>query len=153
MRSAEIDCHPLFVEKLSVVVGVDHPLAQRSAAITPSDLEREPLALLTADFATRTYVDAYLQKQGISPKIVIEANTINAIVEIIRRGSIATILPDAIARENAALQEIRLKPALPHRTVALLRRKGAYQGAACLAFAELAENMAGDNLRSADKLV
>jgi len=141
VRSAEIDCHPLFVEKLSVVVGINHPFARRATPITPSDLEREPLALLTADFATRTYVDAYLQKQGIAPKILIEANTINAIVEIIRHGSMATILPDPITRENNALQEIQLKPALPHRTVALLRRKGGYQSAASLAFAELADNM------------
>ncbi|MFC5472775.1 transcriptional regulator CynR [Paraherbaspirillum soli] len=144
VRSAEIDCHPLFVEKLSVVVGVDHPFAQRAAAIAPKDLEQEPLALLTADFATRSYVDAYLQKQGIAPKIVIEANTINAIVEIVRRGSMATILPDAITRENAALRNIALKPALPHRTVALLRRKGSYQSAAALAFAELVESMMTD---------
>jgi LysR family cyn operon transcriptional activator len=146
VRSAEIDSHPLFVEKLSVVVGIHHPFARRSAPITPSDLEQAPLALLTTDFATRTYVDAYLQKQGISPKIVIEANTINAIVEIIRRGSIATILPDPITRENEALREIQLRPALPHRTVALLRRKGGYQSAASLAFAELAKDMTVDQL-------
>jgi len=146
VRSAEIESHPLFVEKLSVVVGIHHPFARRSAPITPNDLEQAPLALLTTDFATRTYVDAYLQKQGISPKIVIEANTINAIVEIIRRGSIATILPDPITRENDALREIQLRPALPHRTVALLRRKGGYQNAASLAFAELAKDMKVDKL-------
>jgi LysR family cyn operon transcriptional activator len=148
VRSSEITCQPLFVEKLSVVVGLDHPLARRpapaNAPITAHELEQQALALLSADFATRTYVDAYLQQQGISPKIIIEANTINAIVEIVRRGGVATILPNAITRENQALQEIQMTPALPHRTVALLRRKDSYRSAASLAFAELAATMTAD---------
>lgn len=144
VRSAEIECRPLFAEKLSIVVGVNHPFAQRAGPITPRDLEREPLALLPADFATRTYVDAYLYKQGIAPKILIEANSINAVVEIVRRGGMATILPDAITRENAGLRNIALDPALPHRTVALLRRRESYQSAAALAFAGLIEGIIAD---------
>ncbi|AIY43406.1 Cyn operon transcriptional activator [Collimonas arenae] len=144
VRSQEISCQPLFVEKLSVVVGLDHPLAQRPAPIAAGDLTQQPLALLSTNFATRTYVDAYLQEQGISPKIAIEANTINAIVEIVRYGGVATILPDAITREHPALQEIRMTPALPQRTVALLQRKDAYQSAAALAFARLAADMTAD---------
>lgn len=139
VRSTEIECQPLFIEKLSVVVGRQHTFAKRSATISASDLGKEPLALLTADFATRTHVDTYLHEQGVAPKIVIEANTINAIVEIIRHGNVVTILPYATAHENDALQDIPLHPPLPHRTVALLRRKGGYQSTACIAFAELAE--------------
>lgn len=144
VRSGEITCQPLFAEKLSVVVGLGHPLLQRPAPITVQDLEQQPLALLSADFATRTYVDAYLHQQGISPRIAVEANTITAIVEIVRRGSMATILPDAVTRENPNLRAVPLKPTLPHRTVALLRRKGSYQSAASRAFAELAADMVRD---------
>jgi len=67
VRSEEIESRPLFIEKLSVVVGTQHPLARRRAAITPEDLAREPLALLSSDFATRSYVDAYLREQKITP--------------------------------------------------------------------------------------
>jgi LysR family transcriptional regulator, cyn operon transcriptional activator len=146
VRSLEISSQPMFVEKLCVVVGLSHPLAQRPAAtaLSANELGQQSLALLSTDFATRTFVDAYLQQQGISPKIVIEANTISAIVEIVRRGGVATILPDAIAREHDGLQEIQLRPALPHRTVALLRRKDSYQSAAAKAFAELADELASD---------
>jgi len=147
VRSEEIECQPLFVEKLSVVVGAHHPFARRHTPITPQDLAREPLALLSADFATRAHVDAYLRKQKIAPLIAIEANTIQAIVEIVRCGKAVTILPDAIARENPALKEIALTPRLPHRTVALLRRTEGYRSAASLAFAELAETMTQDEFR------
>lgn len=145
IRSAEIACQPLFVEKLSVVASVDHSLALRTTPMTPDELNTIPLALLTTNFATRTYVDAYLRQQNISPKILIEANTINAIIEIVRRGKLATILPDAITRENPALKEIPLTHALPHRTVALLHRKNSYRSAASVAFAQLAENMTVDH--------
>lgn len=144
VRSLEISSRPLFAEKLCVVVGLSHALAQRPAAATlaASELGQQSLALLSSEFATRTFVDAYLQQQGIAPKIVIEANTISAIVEIVRRGGVATILPDAIAREHPGLREIRLSPALPQRTVSLLWRKDSYQSAAAVAFAELAGSIA-----------
>ncbi|RFP24437.1 transcriptional regulator CynR [Duganella sp. BJB488] len=137
VRSAELDCRALFVEQLSVVVGAGHPFAARADGIAPADLAAAPLALLTADFATRVHVDAYFQAQGMRPRIAVEANTISGIVEIVRRGSIATILPDAIAREHEGLRAIALTPAFAHRGVALLSRKGAYQSAAANAFAEL----------------
>lgn len=144
VRSLEISSRPLFVEQLCVVAGLTHPLAQRPAAtaLAASELGQQSLALLSSDFATRTFVDAYLQQQGIAPRIAIEANTISAIVEIVRRGGLATILPDAIAREHPGLQEIQLNPALPHRTVSLLWRKDSYQSAAAKAFAELAGDLA-----------
>ena len=145
VRSEEIDSQALLIEKLSVVVGAHHPFVRRRTAITPDDLAHQPLALLSIDFATRAYVDAYLREQKITPAIVIEANTINAIVEIVRHGEMVTILPDAIAHDNAALKAIRITPALPQRTVALLRRKEAYQSAASLAFIALAESMANQD--------
>ncbi|NKI72535.1 transcriptional regulator CynR [Collimonas pratensis] len=149
VRSAEISSQPLFDEKLCAVVGLAHPLAQRAtatlaaAALTAGELGRQSLALLSSDFATRSFVDAYLRQQGIAPRIAVEANTISAIVEIVRRGGLVTILPEAIAREHPGLQEIQLDPALPHRTVSLLRRKDGYQSAAARAFVELACSLAG----------
>ena len=137
VRSAELECQPLFAEQLSVVVGQDHPCAKRRKPLTPAELARQPLALLSADFATRGYVDAYFRRQDIVPRIAIEANTISALVEIVRRGKLATILPSAISAANPQLRNVKLEPALPQRGVALLRRKGAYLSAAAEAFSAL----------------
>lgn len=144
VRSAELECETLFREKLSLVVGAGHPFAQRKAAVTPAMLAREPLALLSADFATRKFVDIYFRQQGIAPPTAIEANTINALVEIIRHGNIATILPHAIAATDPGLRNIRLAPDLGHRNVALLRRKDSYQSFAAAAFAALVRTMGAD---------
>jgi LysR family cyn operon transcriptional activator len=141
VRSAEVECQPLFVEKLGVVIGNSHPFASRQEPLTPKELQAQSLALLTTDFATRAHVSEYFRKQRIAPRISIEANTISAIVEIVSRGNVVTILPEAITLENAALQRLELRPALPHRTVALLRRQDGYRSAASLAFTGLIESM------------
>lgn len=136
-RSSEIETQPLFVETLGLVVGNNHP---RAGVQTPMDLrqlEQERLVLLSNDFATRRHIDQYFRDHGIDPRVAIEADSISAIVEIVRRGQLATVLPEAIAREHHGLHPVDLAPAIPHRTAALLRRKGAYVSAASHAFTEL----------------
>jgi LysR family cyn operon transcriptional activator len=93
--------------------------------------QRSPL---TRDFATRSHIDAYFQSRRLSPKIMVEANSISAVVKIVRYGRMATIMPDAIAREHGALNYVESSAPLPSRIVALLSRKGAYKSAASQAF-------------------
>lgn len=144
VRSAEIECRPLFDERLTVVVGRNHPYAGLNGPLTLRDFENAPLALLSRDFATRTLIDEYLRDNGVSPRIMIEANSISTIVKIVRYGRMATILPDAIVREDNALESAELQPPLPRRTVAMLSRKGAYQSAAHAAFAALLGGLPDD---------
>jgi LysR family cyn operon transcriptional activator len=147
VRSPEIDCRPLFVEKLSVMVGSGHA-SKRGVAMTKAELQAESFALLTPDFATRQFIDVFFQAQGIAPHISIEANTIGAIVEIVRRGRLITILPTRVALEHEGLRSILLKPAIPNRTAALLRRRGAYESAAARAFTKLfSRTIAGADLQ------
>jgi LysR family transcriptional regulator, cyn operon transcriptional activator len=60
---------------------------------------------------------------------------------------LATLLPDAIARERPELRLVDLKGALPQQTAALLLRKGAYRSAAAQAFIELALAGSANELR------
>ncbi|WP_426978462.1 transcriptional regulator CynR [Pseudarthrobacter sp. O4] len=136
-RSSEIETQALFVETLGLVVGNNHPRAGAQAPMALRELEQEGLVLLSSDFATRRHIDLHFRDHGIAPRIAIEADSISAIVEIIRRGQLATVLPEAIAREQHGLHPVDLSPAIPHRTAALLRRKGAYVSAASQAFTEL----------------
>lgn len=127
----DIECEGLFVETLSVVVGANHP------GLHSRQWLAQPLVLLNTGFATRSYIDDYCRAQGISPLIAMEANSISAIIEIVRSTALATILPSAIAEAQPGLNAVAISPALPQRTVALLSRKGAYRSAACRAFVAL----------------
>ncbi|WP_427131280.1 transcriptional regulator CynR [Pseudarthrobacter sp. S9] len=136
--SSPIEAQPLFPETLSLVIGPSHPRVGQQAPWTVQELGHQSLALLSTEFATRHHIDRYFHEHGIAPRIVIEANSVHAIVEIVRRGPFATVLPDAIAREQENLYPISMTQPLPRRTAALLRRAGAYQSAASNAFATLA---------------
>ncbi|WP_030375847.1 transcriptional regulator CynR [Streptomyces rimosus] len=128
----------LFTEALGLVVGPAHPYAGRTAPLPVRSLRDHQLALLSPDFATRLHIDAYFGEHGVRPDIAVEANSLTTLTELVRRTSLATVLPDAITREQPALHPVALSPALPARTVTLLRRESAYRSAAADAFSELA---------------
>ncbi len=135
--TADIVYQPLFVETLSVVVGLAHAHAGRHAPLAARELGEQGLVLLSSDFATRRHIDQYCQLHGIVPRIAVEANGVGAIIDIVRRGQHATVLPDAIAREQHGLHALALDPPMAQRKVALLRRAGAYRSAASVAFADM----------------
>ncbi|WP_331768307.1 transcriptional regulator CynR [Embleya sp. NBC_00896] len=135
-----IDATPLFTETLGLVVGPLHAHADDRRALPVAELAGLELALLSGDFATRVHIDGYFAEQRVRPRITIEANSINALTEIVRRTTLATVLPDAVTRDHPGLHPIPLTPALPARTVTLLRRESAYTSAAARAFTDLARH-------------
>ncbi len=141
-HAAGIEHTSLFTEELVLVVGSRHHLAATSRSLPAERLTGEPLGLLTGDFATRLHIDRYLAEFEIAPQIVVEANSISALLEVVRRGSLATVLPDAITRAHPDLHPVTLSPPPPTRTVELLRRRTAYHSAAARAFAAMAAEIA-----------
>ncbi|MGI5447391.1 transcriptional regulator CynR [Streptomyces sp. CA-243310] len=127
----------LFTETLSLVTGADRPGGGDVQPLPVRDLAARQLALLSGDFATRGHIDAYLTAHRVQPRIAVEANSIQALTEIVQRTDLATVLPDAITHDHPRLVPVRVEPALPARTVALLRRENAYESAAARAFAGL----------------
>jgi LysR family cyn operon transcriptional activator len=137
-HSPDIETTGLLIEALALVVGKSHPRAKKRGVLSLREFGGESLVLLNEEFATRSYIDRYCRQHGVAPRIAIEVNSISAVVEIVRHGRLATLLPEAIALENSALCPLRIEPALPRRQAALLRRKGGYRSAAVHAFVELA---------------
>lgn len=133
----DIDWSPLYIEKLGLMVGRDHPMYERRAPLSLAELASVPLALLTANFITRTCIDDYCIHHGVKPTVVMEANSVNAILEIVRHAGVATILPEATATEDRTLRKIEFVEAPPQRTAALLRRKNSYQSTASVEFEKL----------------
>ncbi|MFC4513692.1 MULTISPECIES: transcriptional regulator CynR [Streptomyces] len=132
-----ITATPLFTETLSLVTTAQHAPTTGDRPMPVQDLERQQLALLSADFATRGHIDAYFTRHRVQPRIAVEANSIQALTEIVRRTPLATVLPDAITHDHPHLTPVPLDPPLPTRTVTLLTREGAYRSAATRAFTRL----------------
>ncbi|TFF41143.1 transcriptional regulator CynR [Pseudomonas sp. RIT623] len=140
-NAQDIEARPLLVETLALVVGDGHPLAQQ-ATINAQALGRESLILLASEFATREQIDRYCRQHAIQPRILMEANAISAVLEVVRRTSLSTLLPAAIASEADGLSALALEPWPLERTAALLQRRGSYQSAAARAFIEVANELA-----------
>jgi LysR family transcriptional regulator, cyn operon transcriptional activator len=137
-RTPDIETHVLFTEALDMVVGDAHPRAKKGATMMAREFGNQSLVLLNEAFVTRHHIDHYCQQHGIAPHITMEVNSVCAVIELVRRSTLATVLPAAIAQQQTGLHRVNLKPALPQRTAALLLRKGAYRNAATRAFIELA---------------
>ncbi|MYS82105.1 transcriptional regulator CynR [Embleya scabrispora] len=132
-----ITATPLFTETLSLVTGDPHTGAREQAPAPVRTLDQRQLALLSRDFATRAHIDAYLTRHRVRPRITVEANSIQALTEIVQRTALATVLPDAITHDHPRLTPVPLEPPLPARTVALLHRDGTYRSAAARVFTRL----------------
>lgn len=85
----------------------------------------------------RNRINEYFAQEQITPKVVIEANSVSTLLEVIRHTAIATILPEPIATQDRALRKIPLLGDAPTRGAALLRRKNNYHSAASVAFMNL----------------
>jgi LysR family cyn operon transcriptional activator len=140
-HAQDIDAYPLLVETLALVVGNQHPLAA-AQAIGLEALHAESLILLSAEFATREQIDRYCKQHGIRPRVVMEANVIGALTEVVRRTTLSTLLPAAIARAHPELLAIELGPQRLQRTAVLMQRKGVYQSSASRAFMQVAKEVA-----------
>lgn len=136
-HSHDIDAQRLLVETLALMVGRDHPLAKRRTMKLDA-LNELSLVLLSTEFSTRDQIDRRCLQHGIRPRVLMEVNSVSAVVEIILRTNLSTLLPAAIAGEHEELAAITLDPPLLQRTAVLMRRKGAYETAAARAFIDLA---------------
>ncbi|MEW1678170.1 transcriptional regulator CynR [Streptomyces noursei] len=133
----------LFVERLGIVVGTGHPLAGRTDPVDMRDLRPYELALFTGGFTTRAQIDEHLAGHGIHPPHALETNSLTALIDVVRRTTLVTVLPDRVTREHPELCTVPLAPALPARTAVLLRRAAAYESTAARAFGRLVREHCG----------
>ncbi|MFJ8657050.1 transcriptional regulator CynR [Streptomyces rochei] len=131
----------LFTETLTLVTGTRRPDAGHVTPLPVRELTDRQLVLLSGDFVTRDHIDAYFTRHRTAPRIRVEANSIQALTEIVQRTGLATVLPDAVTHDHPHLSPVPLDPPLPTRTVTLLHRETAYRGAATRAFTRLTHDL------------
>ena len=90
--TTEVEREPWLGDELAVVCPSGHGLAGRGA-IRLAELQGEPLVLPDIDCTSRRQLDRVLFEREVSPRIMLEINDIHTILEIVRRGPYATVLP------------------------------------------------------------
>jgi LysR family transcriptional regulator, cyn operon transcriptional activator len=138
-----IDTVPLLNETLALVVSRRHRLAEERS-IGSKGLSEESLVLLSTEFATREQIDRYCRKHDIRPQVQMEVNALGAVIEIVRRTHLSTLLPAKIALAHDDLVAITLEPERLQRTAVLMRRKEAFMSAAVSVFMALAKEVCAE---------
>lgn len=136
-----IEATGLYTENLGLVVRADPGAARAREPLDLQELTDRELVLLSGDFATRGHIDAYFTAHQVTPRIAMEANSVQALIEIVQRTPLATVLPDAVTHDHPHLSPVPLRPALPPREVTLLSRSHAYRSAAVRAFTRLIDDV------------
>jgi LysR family cyn operon transcriptional activator len=141
-RSGDIGVEVLFQDNLCLAVGNAHPRAEVSEKINIKEFEKESLALLNSGFALRSIVDRYCLENRIKPRVSVESNSLNVIIEFIQIGKLSTVLPQTIVHSQCGIHPIELSPNLPSKAITLSFRNGGYTSPACEAFKKLAPDWA-----------
>ena len=134
-RATELEHEPLFESRLGLVVGPRHPLA-REERVALAKLGGESFALLSRGLRARTTVDAYFATTRFAPTIVLEANSVAMVLDIVRAGLAVTMLPEPRVTVAERLPVLMLTPAPPSQLTTLVWRRAAPRSAAALAFAD-----------------
>jgi LysR family cyn operon transcriptional activator len=117
--TAELRFEPLYEEEMVLVVSRAHPLASRKR-VRMFELHRQPVVLLTADFATRIMLDDWFASVGAAPLIVAEMNAIAPMLGVVRRMQVGTIVARLAVPEGAGLVSIGIESPTPVRTPGIL---------------------------------
>lgn len=140
-HSPNISAEPLLIEKLALVVSSNHLLAKQQC-ITIDELHHYPMVLLNQKFATRVQIDDHFRHIGIHLQAHTEVDSISAIIEIIKKTPLVTIIPENISKHNRDLVSIPLPDKQFERTAILMRRKDAWQSMAVIEFTRIAKELA-----------
>ncbi len=144
--SNDIEIYTLFEESLYLATGNNHP-RHSAGEMSTSEFGSESLALLNTHFALRQHIDRYCNDYHIEPRISVETNSLSVIIEVIKYGSLSTILPQTIINNHNDIHAIALIPELPHHAVSLIWHKGRYKSPSCRAFIEMASDLSARMLQ------
>jgi len=137
----DLETEPLFEEEMVLIVPEGHRWAGRRS-IRSTELAREPLALLPEGFCTRRLVEECLQSAGVRPTVLLEMNSVEGLVAVVRAGGPPTVLP-ALAADGPGIVGVGLERPTPRRAVGLLKRRGCYPLRTRSAFSEAIKTATG----------
>lgn len=125
----------LFDDTLVLGVPASHALASRRS-VRFAQIDRLPLAMLGTRFATRRLLDGYFQRAGVRPEVIVEIDSVDALLQLVQQGVAAAFLPARMAGRSARLRLLQVTDPTPVRPAGLVWRRSAFRGGAALAFAD-----------------
>ena len=139
--TADLWFEPVCTEEMVLIVSGDHPLAKRKR-IRLIELHRQPLVLLTKNFATRTMLEDCFRACGAEPDVVVEMNTIAPMLSLVGRVQMGAIVSENAILDRPGLCVIPLESPTPTRTPGILWNRHREMTLPMIAFAALVRKLA-----------
>lgn len=104
-KSDNIESHPLFSNRLAVIVKKEHPLA-RLKSITPEQLSKYKLALPSRGLQARSALDTMMATSPLKFNVAVEMNEVNILLKLIKQTNLVTILSEVTIYGNPEVAAI-----------------------------------------------
>jgi DNA-binding transcriptional LysR family regulator len=134
VRRLDLSIHKLWQEDYLLAVPLGHRLAASERAVALSDVAGEPLVVVDGMPATAALIAA-CEERGARPRVVVEADNLEAVRRMVERGLGIALLPRIMARAADArrLRTVEVARGGMRRQVALVHRGEPYLTAAARA--------------------
>ncbi len=132
-RHEPLTAQPLFSESLQLMVPPGHALAA-CRKVPLVRLHGLPCILQPRAFVTRRLLDAALREQHSAPEVLMELDSVMALLATARATGLATVVPERAALHADGLQRVLLRDPEPQRRAVILTRATTPPGRATLAF-------------------
>jgi LysR family transcriptional activator of glutamate synthase operon len=142
VRRLDLAVQRLWQEDYMLVVPVDHRLAAVGRAIALVEVAGEPLVVI-AGIPPTDALFAACEQRGVHPRVVVEADNLEAVRRMVERGLGVTLLPRMMAEaaDPRQLRALEIARGGLSRQIALVHRGEAYLTAAARALRELIVTM------------
>jgi DNA-binding transcriptional LysR family regulator len=100
---------PLYSERYHLISAAGTPLADRES-VTWREAAEVKLCLLTPDMQNRRIINLHMAEVGVSPRLMLESNSMIVLFSHIRTGQCASIMPRNVAESFGFPEEIRMIP-------------------------------------------
>jgi DNA-binding transcriptional LysR family regulator len=140
-----LNIEPLFEEELLVIRPAHRSLGDGSVStVQPEELAGARFLLFPKDSNMRTMIDRFFQELGISPRVTMEADDVEAIKRMVEAGFGYSILPQfALGGRGRSFQKLRVPGRRLARKQALAMSRSGYPRALTAAVAEMIQAAVG----------
>lgn len=125
ISSPDMVFHPIYREKMMVVVPPSHPLAGRKS-VDLREIAGEKLVTWNKNCASRGEIEALYKKVGVTPEIAYEVQDETMITGIVSRGMGIGIVPKLIGTSYQNVRMLEIENFKSHRTMYMIWPQNCY---------------------------
>ena len=118
-----VDAVPFAQDPMVVICSVSNPLSTQPS-VSPGELGEHPLILFTPEAPTRTAIDRYFRKHGVTLRSVMELDHIATLIHAVEVGIGISLVPSSALKRGRFKDTLK---ALPLRGKPLIRPLGVLQ--------------------------